>query len=331
MVLGELTPHLYFKKSNLVASIVSIFLFGIILLGTAESFAYSRVSSNSETYTISPGHSLDIIFDDMKLYYWQKILLKIYIKANKINLIQAGHYDLIDKSWKQFIHSFETGEIKKFKFQIRAGSNLYELRSLINDSSLNRDCPDFGCLNNRFGYIEGTLMPETYFYKFQSSVASILKKSQDDFINFSEDLWLLKVNNNPLTSLADALILASIVEKEAGNDNEKKIIAGVFLHRLNLNMKLQADPTIIYGLLPTFNGNITKNNIRDKNNLHNTYQIKRLPPTPISFISKSSLEAVILGEPNEYLYFVAQGDGSHYFSKHYNEHLEAVRRYQLAK
>jgi UPF0755 protein len=111
---------------------------------------------------------------------------------------------------------------------------------------------------NRFGYIEGTLMPETYFYKFESSAASILEKSQNDFMDFSEDLWLLKSNNNPLTSLSEALILASIVEKEAGNDNEKKIIAGVFLHRLNLNMKLQADPTIIYGLLPTCNGNITK-------------------------------------------------------------------------
>jgi UPF0755 protein len=144
-------------------------------------------------------------------------------------------------------------------------------------------------------------------------------------------LWILKSKNNPLTSISDALILASIVEKEAGNDEEKKIIAGVFLHRLNLKMKLQADPTIIYGLLPTFNGNITKANIRDKNNPYNTYQIKRLPPTPISFISKSSLEAVILGEPNKYLYFVAQGDGSHYFSKDYNEHLEAVRRYQLKK
>ena len=156
--MGELTPHLYFKKSNLIASIASIFLFGIILLGTAESFSYSRVSGNSEAYTIAPGHSLDIIFDDMNLYYWQKILLKIHIKSNKINLIQAGHYDLTDKSWKQFIHSFETGEIKKFEFQIKTGSNIYELSSLIHDSSLKQDCPDFACLNNRFGYIEGTLM-----------------------------------------------------------------------------------------------------------------------------------------------------------------------------
>ena len=121
------------------------------------------------------------------------------------------------------------------------------------------------------------------------------------------------------------------MEKEAGNDLEKPIIAGVFLHRININMKLQADPTIIYGLMPDFNGNITKANINDKNNPYNTYQIMGLPPTPISTISKTSLEAVILGQANEYLYFVAKGDGTHYFSKDYNEHLNSVKKYQLNK
>jgi UPF0755 protein len=94
-------------------------------------------------------------------------------------------------------------------------------------------------------------------------------------------------------------------------------------------MRLQADPTIIYGLLPNFNGNITKANLRDKNNIFNTYQINGLPPTPISTISKTSLEAVILGERNDYLYFVAKGDGTHKFSRTYKEHLQAVKKYQL--
>jgi UPF0755 protein len=119
------------------------------------------------------------------------------------------------------------------------------------------------------------------------------------------------------------------VEKEAGNDAEKSIIAGVFLNRLNLKMRLQADPTIIYGLLPDFNGNITKKNLLDSSNKYNTYKIDALPPTPIAMISKSSLEAVILGLPNEYVYFVARGDGTHYFSTNYAEHLKAVRMFQL--
>jgi len=94
-------------------------------------------------------------------------------------------------------------------------------------------------------------------------------------------------------------------------------------------MRLQADPTIIYGLLPNFNGNITKINLQDSSNIYNTYKIKGLPPTPIAMISKSSLEAVILGQPNKYLFFVAKGDGTHYFSSEYSDHLKAVKKYQL--
>ena len=142
-------------------------------------------------------------------------------------------------------------------------------------------------------------------------------------------MWGNKNPQSPIKNLSDAIILASIVEKEAGNEDEKPIIAGVFLHRISIGMKLQADPTIIYGLLPNFNGDITKANLIDKNNPYNTYQIPGLPPTPISTVSKSSLEAVILGMKNDYLYFVAKGDGTHKFSKTYQEHLDAVSRYQL--
>ena len=105
-------------------------------------------------------------------------------------------------------------------------------------------------------------------------------------------------------------------------------IGGVFLNRLKIKMKLQADPTIIYGLMPDFNGDITKKDLRDKSNLYNTYVIKSLPPTPISMPTKSSLDAAIMNSPNEYLFFVADGEGKHIFSKTYNEHLEYVNLYQ---
>ena len=125
------------------------------------------------------------------------------------------------------------------------------------------------------------------------------------------------------------MILASIIEKEAGNEIEKNKIAAVFLKRLDINMRLQADPTIIYGLMPDFDGDIKKTDLRDKKNPYNTYVIKSLPPTPIAISSKSSIKASILSEPGEYLFFVANKKGSHYFSKTYKEHLEAVKLYQL--
>ena len=213
--------------------------------------------------------------------------------------------------------------------EIPSGKNLYEIKKIISESNFKNDCDNFDCLDNKFNFVEGTLNPDTYFYKHSSSLASILQKSQTEFFQLATNLWINKNPQLPIKNLSDAIILASIVEKEAGNDDEKSIIAGVFLHRISIGMKLQADPTIIYGLLPNFNGDITKANLRDKNNLYNTYQISGLPPTPISTVSKSSLEAVILGMKNDYLYFVAKGDGTHKFSKTYQEHLDAVKRYQL--
>ena len=327
--MGEQTLHLSSKRSKFSVFLFILVCVYIVLLGSAESISYSRVNDNKEFYNLEKGESFNSIFEDFQLSFVRKILLKIYLKKNRIYIAQAGYYNLKDKSWREFVSSISNGDVAIFKLNIPAGKNLYEIKEIVLNSFLVNDCNDFNCLDDYLGFVEGTLKPDTYYYKYNTSAGDILKKSQDQFLKLAADLWLIKNPDSPLRSLSEAIILSSIVEKEAGNDNEKTIIAGVFLHRLSIGMKLQADPTIIYGLLPEFNGNITKSNLRDKNNIYNTYQIPGLPPTPISTISKSSLEAVILGRQNDYLYFVAKGDGTHKFSKTYKEHQDAVRTYQL--
>ncbi len=302
-----------------------------MILGTAESYSYSYPAKKQSTLHVVSGDSVNSIFSRFSLNVAEKTLLKIFLLKNKVNLIQAGHYNISSMPWREILIDLHQGNIQQFQLQIKESTNLFDLKNQIIASNLALDCPEFACLDNQFGFFEGTLMPDTYFYNYQSSASVILVKSQNLLIQHVKNLWANKSSLNPLKSIEDALILASIVEKEAGNDAEKISIAGVFLHRLNLKMRLQADPTIIYGLLPDFNGNITKKNLKDASNPYNTYQIKGLPPTPISIISKSSLEAVILGEPNEYLFFVAKGDGTHYFSSDYSEHLKAVKKYQLNK
>jgi len=325
----ELTLHLSSNKSKFFIFIITIFTLVISLLGTSESYSQLRVDDRLEFYNVSKGDSFNSIFNDFDLHPIQKIFFKIYLKKNKLQVAQAGHYYLKNRSWKEFLNSVSNGDVVIFKLEIPSGKNLYEVKKIISESNFKNDCDNFDCLDNKFNFVEGTLNPDTYFYKHSSSLASILQKSQTDFFQLATNLWINKNPQLPIKNLSDAIILASIVEKEAGNDDEKPIIAGVFLHRISIGMKLQADPTIIYGLLPNFNGDITKANLRDKNNLYNTYQISGLPPTPISTVSKSSLEAVILGMKNDYLYFVAKGDGTHKFSKTYQEHLDAVKRYQL--
>ena len=284
-----------------------------------------------KTLDIATGDSINKILSNFSISSLEQNLLKIFLYTNDIQFIQAGHYDVESKTWGEIFLDFSEGNIKVYRFKIQEGTNIFDLEKLLLSSKLKLDCPDFNCLNNQLNFTEGTLMPETYFYNFNSPASNILIKSQDSFIKYAELLWEKKQPSNPLKTLDEAIILASIVEKEAGNNKEKPIIAGVFLNRLNLNMRLQADPTIIYGLLPNFNGNITKINLQDSSNRYNTYKIKGLPPTPIAMISKSSLEAVILGIPNNYVYFVAKGDGTHYFSTKYADHLKAVRKFQLNK
>ena len=120
-----------------------------------------------------------------------------------------------------------------------------------------------------------------------------------------DEVWINK-NEDNLNSKSELLILASIIEKEAGNEEEKALISSVFHNRLKLKMKLQTDPTIIYGLLPNFNGDITRRNLRDKSNPYNTYQISGLPPTPIAIPSISSLKAAANPIESSYIYFVSK-------------------------
>ena len=325
----ELTLHLSSKISNISLLIICIAIPIIVLIGSSESYSHSRVNDDLEFYTVKEGTSFNSILEDFELQPAQKFLLKVYLRVNNISMAQAGYYHLKNKSWRKFILSINKGDVVIFKLEIPAGKNLFEIKRILLESNLNNDCNNFKCLDDRYDFLEGTLKPDTYFYKYSDSLSKILQRSQDEFFKLSLNLWDEKKPKLPLSTLADALILASIVEKEAGNEDEKSIIAGVFLHRLSIGMKLQADPTIIYGLMPDFNGDITKANLRDRNNPYNTYQIQGLPPTPISTISQSSLEAVILGMKNDYLYFVAKGDGTHKFSKTYKQHLEAVKKYQL--
>ena len=303
----------------------------IVISGTAKSYSYTKPLLAQTTLDIATGDSINKILSNFPISSLEQNLLKIFLYTNDIHLIQAGHYDVESKTWGEIFLDFSEGNIKEYRFKIQEGTTIFDLKKLLLSSKLKLDCPDFNCLDNQLNFTEGTLMPETYFYNFNSPASNILIKSQDSFIGYAELLWKKKQPSNPLKTLDEAIILASIVEKEAGNDKEKSIIAGVFLNRLNLKMRLQADPTIIYGLLPNFNGNITKINLQDSSNKYNTYKIKGLPPTPIAMISKSSLEAVILGIPNNYVYFVAKGDGTHYFSTKYADHLKAVRKFQLNK
>ena len=143
-----------------------------------------------------------------------------------------------------------------------------------------------------------------------------------------KNTWNSRNFDLPLKSDYDLLILASIIEKETGFAGEQRLISAVFNNRLKLGMRLQTDPTVIYGLGERFDGNLTKRHLKHKTP-YNTYRIDGLPPTPICMPSEKSILAAVNPEHSEALYFVAKGDGTHEFSNNLEDHQRAVKEYQI--
>ena len=300
-----------------------------MLYGSIKSFYSNKISIDSFSYVVESKSSIVDLYNGLyeSNNFFEKSLFLLGIYIFNFRTIQAGEY-LIDDNLYRVLNKMKLGETITYKFVINDGMNKFELSSYVETLNLNNDCLDFKCINLVNNSIEGLLLPETYFYKNNTKLSTLLKKSSLELNNYVDMLWNEKPVDNPLKSKYDGIILASIIEKESSNIDEKMNIGGVFLNRLKIRMRLQADPTIIYGLMPNFNGDITRRDLRDKDNLYNTYVIDNLPPTPISMPTRSSLDAAIMNVPNEYLFFVADDEGKHIFSKTYDEHLEYVNLYQ---
>lgn len=158
------------------------------------------------------------------------------------------------------------------------------------------------------GKLEGWFLPETYAYTTHASDLSILRRAHQDMETFLQQSWEKRQANLPYKTPYEALIMASIIEKETGMPEERARIASVFVNRLRLGMKLQTDPTVIYGVKDRYDGNIRRSDLTDVNP-YNTYVIDGLPPTPIAMPGKASIEAALNPLSTDYLYFVAKGAG----------------------
>ncbi|MCB1703376.1 MAG: endolytic transglycosylase MltG [Halioglobus sp.] len=178
---------------------------------------------------------------------------------------------------------------------------------------------------------EGLFFPDTYRYARGDSDTSILQRAHTAMLSVLEEEWQQREPSVPYQSPYEALIMASIIERETGLPEERGEISGVFSRRLEKGMLLQTDPTVIYGLGDEFDGNLQRAHLREEGNEYNTYRIPGLPPTPIALPGRAAIRAALNPEPGTALYFVARGDGGHVFSNTLNEHNRAVREYQLKR
>jgi len=313
----------------------TIFIVSIVWLsffGPYKAFLNSNPIQDKNFIDVYEGSSMYAVLDNLKLSSSiNKLFFRIYLNTNSIKSFQAGEYNIENKDFKEIIDLLVKGKTYTHSLTIIEGMNVYDIEKELENSFLINDCSLLICIKTNYPFKEGVLYPDTYFYKKGMKASDLLNKSHKKLDDLLNTIWMKRPDNDILKNKYQALILASIIEKEAGNHSEKPDIAGVFLKRISIGMKLQADPTIIYGLLPNFDGDIRKSDILDKNNIYNTYMNKGLPPTPISMSSMSSIEAAILSTPGEYLFFVANSPSSHYFSRTYDEHLDMIKKVGLDK
>lgn len=177
---------------------------------------------------------------------------------------------------------------------------------------------------------EGLLMPSTYLFSRQQTPQQVVQQAFARQQQVLDKLWPDRAPDLPYQTPYEALIMASIIEKETGLASEREAIAGVFVRRLQKGMRLQTDPTVIYGIGASFDGNITRKHLRQKTP-YNTYVIYGLPPTPIALPGEDAIYAALHPAQGDALYFVAKGDGSHAFSATLSQHQAYVRQYQLKK
>ena len=253
--------------------------------------------------------------------------------------LKYGEYEITPQnSLNDLLDRIKRYQVVTYKFTLVEGWNLKQVLAALAELKLEQhnlqgtDQNKIRQLERVFGKqnLEGWFFADTYYYHKYMDDILLLKQAYQKMQGVLEEIWATRTKNLPLDEPYEALILASIVEKEAGSITEQPLIAAVFINRLNRNMRLQSDPTVIYGLGANFDGNITRKHLRTPN-AYNTYTISGLPATPIASVGRNALQAVTQPAQTQALYFVSRGDGSHYFSATLREHNAAVRRYQLGK
>lgn len=248
--------------------------------------------------------------------------------------IHAGHY-LIEPgiSPKGLMQLLASGDTLLSKLTIPEGLTARQIMDLIqSQAELERSLTgiDDPWILSRFesvGGVEGWLFPDTYRFTANTSDKDIIAIAHNRMQNELDRAWQRRSENAQLKTPYEALIMASIIEKETSHAGERGEISGVFHRRLAQSMRLQTDPTVIYGIGEAFDGDITRAHLRDKGNIYNTYQHRGLPPTPIASPGRASLEAAVMPKEGTSLYFVADGRGGHVFSDTLAQHQQAVRAY----
>lgn len=321
----------------------------IIILAFAITFTLGYWINTCETYLnnnyvslelhIKKGETFSETYNKIFQHLDTPLFFKHYLKYvhHFVKLRKFGYYKADNLSLNQLIKNIKNGTQHNVKITFPEGYNIYDIGKKLDESGIigysafidnvtNSDFV-FKITGEKLPSLEGFLYPDTYYFPKNVSPVDIVQLMYQNFLKQKPTDFDAQVSKFGLSTY-EGLILASIVQKETYNNSEYPIIASVFYNRLERGMRLQSDPTIIYGVYTDFDGNIQKKHLRNSENPYNTYKHSGLPPTPICNPSKGAMEGVADPEDTDYLYFVAADNGQHLFSKTYREHVNKVNRHQ---
>ena len=326
----------------------------LLILGGVGFWGYQKLTSfvhtpvnvtQDQLLTIergTTGSKLAALLEQEKILEHADLLPWLLKLQPQLNKVKAGTYSLTGvKTLQDLLDMINSGKEAQFSVKFIEGKTFKEWRkNLENAPHLKQtlqgktdkeimallDIPAVAKAVYEWNNMEGWLYPDTYNYTPNSTDLELLKRSATRLQKALDKAWNERDENLPLADPYQMLILASIVEKETGIAAERPQVASVFINRLKANMKLQTDPTVIYGMGESYTGNIRKKDL-ETITPYNTYMIEGLPPTPIAMVSESALQAVAHPAKTDFYYFVADGSGGHKFTRNLNEHNKAVQEY----
>ena len=336
------------KKFFVFLLILLVILSGVGLWGYQKltEFVHTPVNATQDQLlTIergTTGSKLAALLEQEKILEHADLLPWLLKLQPQLNKVKAGTYSLTGvKTLQDLLDMINSGKEAQFSVKFIEGKTFKEWRkNLENAPHLKQtlqgksdkeimallDIPAVAKAVYEWNNIDGWLYPDTYNYTPNSTDLELLKRSTTRLQKALDKAWSERDESLPLADPYQMLILASIVEKETGIAAERPQVASVFINRLRANMKLQTDPTVIYGMGERYTGNIRKKDL-ETITPYNTYMIDGLPPTPIAMVSEGALQAVAHPAKTDFYYFVADGSGGHKFTRNLNEHNKAVQEY----
>ncbi|MCX7068674.1 MAG: endolytic transglycosylase MltG [Methylococcales bacterium] len=330
------------KKLFLLFLILLSFASGWLVSGYQNALKAPVVIGRPVMIEIEKGDSFRQIIHklrDQHLFMqplWFKVLA---IQTHAVRKIKTGEYELATGATiSDILALFVSGKAKHYSITFPEGRNFKEmLQTIEKNPDLEHTLKELSneALMAKLGasekHPEGLFFPDTYFFEKHTTDVALLKRAYDKMQLVLQQEWFNKAEHLPFNTPYEALILASIVEKETAAKAERPLIAGVFSRRLTQGMMLQTDPTVIYGMGDSYQGNIRSQDLKTETP-YNTYKIKGLPPTPIAMPGREAIYAALHPDQSKNsVYFVSRGDGTHVFSTTLDEHNQAVNQFQRQK